>query len=67
MSKKKYKHSFDRLLFTNRWKTYNIKYWGDYTLIGVCRFGFSATEYEWRICFIGLEIRIWMKREILNP
>lgn len=60
----KYKHKFDKLVFTNRWKmSGKIRYWGDYTIIGICRFGFSPKEYEWRICFFGFELRFWMKRE----
>jgi hypothetical protein len=61
----KYKHTFDKLVFTNRWIMDGKNWWrsGDYTLIGICRFGFSPTEYEWRLCFFGLEARIWMKRE----
>ena len=65
--KTKYKHEFDKLVFTNRWKMDgNISRWGDYTIIGVCRFGFSTTEYEWRICLLGLELRFWMKRILIN-
>lgn len=63
-NKYKYKHTFDRFVFTNRWKqSGRMRCWGDYTLIGICRFRFSSTEYEWRVCFIGFELRIWMIRK----
>jgi hypothetical protein len=65
--KAKYKNRLDKIVFTNRWKMCGaIKYWGNYTILGIRRFGFSSTEYEWSICFFGLELRFWMKREYLN-
>ena len=58
----KYKHSFNRLIFTNRWKqTGKMRYWGDFTLIGISKYWFSTTAYEWRLHFIGLELRFWME------
>jgi hypothetical protein len=63
----KYKHKFDRVTFTNKW-TYHrsLRHWGDYTLIGLSKFWFSSYEYEWRLCLFGLELRIWMKRELIK-
>ncbi len=58
-----YKHRFDEITFTNKWKQ---RYWGDYTLIGISKFWFSSYEYEWRLCLFGLELRIWMKREFIK-
>jgi hypothetical protein len=58
---RKYNNTLEKVVFTNRWKMDgNIKRWGDYTLLGICRFGFSPIEYEWRLCFFGLELRFWM-------
>ena len=64
--KNNYKNHFQKFVFTNRWKqSGHISHWGDYTLIGICRFAFSHKEYEWRVCLVGLELRFWMKREAI--
>lgn len=60
----KYKHRFDRVVFNNRWLQ---KYPPDnYTIFGLSKFWFSSLEYEWRLSFFGLEMRIWIKREFIK-
>jgi len=61
--KRRYKHKLDEIVFTNRWKQ---SCWGNYTLIGITKYWFSFSEYEWRLCFFGFELRFWMKREFIN-
>lgn len=68
MKKQKYHHSFDRIVFANRWKF--SKYRGlmidmasDWTIIGIAERWFSPTEYEYILAFFGFEMRIWIKRE----
>lgn len=58
-----YKHSFDRLLFGNRWLRPKYDKRGDWLVIGIYKKYFSPIEYEYLISFFGLECRIWMKRE----
>jgi hypothetical protein len=59
----KYKHSFDRIVFSNRWKIGKYTRNGDWVILGIQKWFFSSREYEYRICFFGFDIRIWLKRE----
>lgn len=59
-----YKHSFDRLVFENRWRR---RFWNrssDWTIVGLHKRWFNHEEYEYQICFFGLMLRVWMKRKI---
>lgn len=58
----KYRHSFDRVLFENRWKSPFYSRHANWLIIGISTRYFSTTEYEYRIGFFGFDLRIWMKR-----
>lgn len=62
----KYKIKFDRITFVNRWIKDRVLGWSDYTLIGIRKFWFSPTQFEWQVCFFGLEMRIWLIREYVK-
>ena len=59
----KYKHRFDRITFQNRWKQTKISRNSDWVIFGIQQWWFSPYEYEYRLCFFGFDMRIWMKRE----
>jgi len=60
--KRDYKHSFDKISFSNRWTN---KYPpDDWVIIGIQQWWFSPQRYEYRICFFGFNLRIWIKREL---
>lgn len=59
--KKRYHKRFDRIHFYSRW---SHKYPpDDWTIIGIAKWWFGPEDYSYRICFFGLELRIWIKRE----
>lgn len=60
---RRYKHSFDEVLFKCRWSEPFYHRHGDWTIIGIHKHFFSSLEYEYRFCFFGFEVHIWMKRE----
>ncbi len=64
--KSKYKYSFDRLVFNNRWMCKKHHRSDDWLIFGVQMWWFSSTEYEYRIGFFGIECRIWMKRKFIQ-
>lgn len=61
-----YKHSLDRIITTNRWRQSRIQRSGDWVIVGIQRWWFNPLEYEYRICFFGFDIRIWMKRKFIE-
>ena len=63
--KRKFKYSFKRVFFRNRWaeKKYYRNY--DWTIIGVhIRFS-SPTEFCYDICLFGFECDIWINKKQL--
>ena len=64
--KRKYKHSFEKVVFRNRWSLLKYQRCGDWVIIGIQKWWFSPTEYEYRIGFFGFDCRIWMKRTFID-
>lgn len=60
--KSKYKYSFDRIVFHNRWKIPKHQRSDDWLIIGFDKWWFSPNEFEYRIGFLGFDCRIWIKR-----
>jgi len=62
----KYKISFDRIMFTNLW-TYENRYnRSDWLILGVAKWWFSSSQFEYRISFFGLMIRVWLTRKFIE-
>lgn len=66
MKKRKFKNYLKRVCFENRWMIPDYNRNGDWTILGISKWWLSSTEYSYSICFFGLSMRIWMKRESMN-
>lgn len=63
---RKYKIKFDRINFSNRWKQSRIGRGSDWTIIGISEWWCSPTEFCYKICFFGLDLKIWFSRIFSN-
>ena len=58
---KRYYHRLNKVRWNWRWYT---KYPpDDWTIIGVSQWWFSPLEYRYTLCFFGLDLQFWFKRE----
>lgn len=58
---KKHYHKLKQMRINWRWSN---KYPpDDWTIIGVSQWWFSPTEYRYTLCFFGLDLQFWFKRE----
>jgi hypothetical protein len=60
--KTKYKHSFDTIIFNNRWRLPIYSRPSNWVIIGLYIRWFSPSEYECKFCLFGLDLRVWMRR-----
>lgn len=65
--KTKYKHSFERMYYMNRWSERPYSRPSNWVVIGIHTRWFSHEEYSWRISLLGLEWSFWFKRTLKNP
>jgi hypothetical protein len=59
------KITYDRVYFFNRWKQRKYSRPCDWTVFGLAVWWSSPESYCYRLCFFGLELKIWFKREFL--
>lgn len=53
------KVSFDEITFYNRWKQHPYSRNCDWTIIGISTWWVDPTRYCYKVCFFGLELKIW--------
>lgn len=63
---RKFKHSFERIVITNRWRHPWFMRPSDWTIIGIGQRFFDSQEYEIIIALFGIDIRIWMKQKRID-
>jgi hypothetical protein len=61
--KTKYKTRFERIFLNNRWRRYPYGFSGDWTIIGIQQYYSGWDSFFIGICFFGLELRFWFKKE----
>jgi hypothetical protein len=60
-----YKYEFERLVFSNRWARPKLSREDDWLILGISKWWFSPEQFEYRIGFFGLQLRIWIKRTLI--
>jgi hypothetical protein len=63
---KRYNHSFDRIVINNRWKRKWYSRSDNYCYLGIGKRYFSPTDYEYYISFFGIDIRVFIKKIVIN-
>lgn len=64
--KRKFKHTFDRIYFYNRWLDKDYMRPGDWTIIGIHVRWASYDSYCYRVCFFGVEVHAWFDRKSIE-
>ncbi len=62
----KYKNTFERFYFNNRWKQPTYSRNGDWTVLGISVWWCSPASFRYSICLFGIEFHFWMKHEALK-
>lgn len=53
---------FDKITFWNRWKYRKHTRNCDWTIIGFSVWWSSPESYCYKLCFFGLEVKLWLNR-----
>jgi hypothetical protein len=54
---------FDRLGLSNRWQQRKHSRTCNWTIIGISEWWFGPQDFCYKICFFGIDLHIWFKRE----
>jgi len=60
--KGRYNHYIERIYLENRWRKKKLHRNGDWTIFGLSIYWFGISDYEYRVGFFGITLRIFMVR-----
>jgi len=53
---------FDEIVLKNRWRQKKHHRNGTWTIVGIHKHWFGPHEFEYRLCFFGIECHLWFKK-----
>lgn len=64
---RKEKIKFNRIVLQNRWRQCRYSRNSDWVIIGVQRWYAGPEDFCYKIAFLGIELKIWFKKQFIKP